>query len=322
MTVRTAVSIAAVGTALAAPGKAAAVDHVTLFVSPTKHSQPGWNLSAAVVGPTERSGRETFGISLTRKLRNRSGEEQHGLRAAPIGTVSFDGRSGRWRARFGTVVAIGMTLTATGPAREVGESRGCRGAFATVPVRLRGSFVVRTGTSFFGTIRRLVLSGSVTFNHGGPVDCSAPAFVICAPSSVLAAVRQGAAGSAATLLLSPDAGGWLTLSLADRGGALPPGVAWYHVMRAERLGFDPLVGRPPSIAVDLPDPLAVRGSATFAATETTKGTRGECRRVTTTGTFAGSFRTRFAGWGARTVAFDRSGLASFTEESGWTRPVQ
>jgi hypothetical protein len=208
-----------------------------------------------------------------------------------------------------------MTLTATGPARDLGEVQGCRGAFASVPVRLRGSFVLSTGTSFFGTIRRPVLSGSVTFNRGGPVDCSAPAFEICSPSSLLTAVRQGSAGPAATLLLSPDAGGWLTLSFADRGGKLPAGTTWYHVMRAERLGFDPLAGRPPSIAVDLPAALAVRGSGRFAATETTQGTRGDCRRVTTTGTFAGSFRTRFAGWGARTVAFARSGIASFAEES-------
>ena len=39
MTGRTALVIAAVGTALAVPGNAAAVDHVTLFVSPTKLSR-------------------------------------------------------------------------------------------------------------------------------------------------------------------------------------------------------------------------------------------------------------------------------------------
>ena len=315
MTGRIALLAAAIGAALAVPGNAAAVDHVTLFVSPTTLSQPGWKLSAAVVGSTERATRETFGISLTRKLGSGRGEEQHGLRAAPTGTISFDGHSGRWRARFGTVVEIGMALIATGPSREIGESQGCRGAFATVPVRLRGNFLVRTGTSFFGTIRRLVLSGSVTFNRGGPVDCSAPAFEICSPSSVLTAVRQGSAGPGATLLLSPDAGGWLTLSFADRGGALPAGVTWYHVMRSERLGFDPLSGRPPSIAVDLPSALAVQGSGTFTATETSTDTRGACRRVAAKGTFTGSFRTRFAGWGARTAAFGRSGSASFAEES-------
>jgi hypothetical protein len=316
MSCRTALLVAAVGAALVVPRNAAAVDHVTLFISPTKLSPSGWKLSAAVVGATAPGARETFGISLTRKLGNGRGEEQHGLRAAPTGTVSFDGRSGRWAARFGTVVAIGMTVTAVGQTKDVGESLGCRGAFATVPVRLRGNFVLRTGTSFFGTIRRLDLAGSVTFNRGGAVDCAAPAVgAACSPSSVLTAARQELAGPAATLLLSPDAGGWLTLSFADRGGAIPAGVTWYHVMRSERLGFDPLAGRPPSIAVDLPSALAVQGSGTFSATETSTDTRGACRRLSAKGTFTGSFRTRFAGWGARIAAFGRSGSASFAEES-------
>ena len=93
MTRRTALLIAAVGAALVVPGNAAAVDHVTLFISPTKLSQSGWKLSAAVVGATSPGARETFGLSLTRTLGNGRGEEQHGLRAAPSGTVSFDGRS-------------------------------------------------------------------------------------------------------------------------------------------------------------------------------------------------------------------------------------
>ncbi len=102
MTGRIAVVIAAVGATLAAPGTAAAVDHVTLFVAPTKLS-PDWKLSAAVVGATSPGGRETFGISLTRTFGDGRGEEVHGLRAAPAGTIRFDGRSGRWRARLGTV---------------------------------------------------------------------------------------------------------------------------------------------------------------------------------------------------------------------------
>ena len=178
MSSRSAVLIAAVGAALALPGNAAAVDHVTLFVAPSKLTAD-WKLSAAVVGPTAPRGRETFGVTLTRKLANGRGEEQHGLRAAPAGTITFDGRSGRWRARFGTLLTIGMTVTATGPAQEIGESLGCRGAFARVPVVLRGTFALRTGTTFFGTIRRVRLTGSVTFNRGGPVDCAPAAATTC-----------------------------------------------------------------------------------------------------------------------------------------------
>ena len=313
MTGRTALLIAAVGAALAVPGNAGAVDHVTLFVSPTKLPQAGWNLSAAVVGPAAAGGRETFGISLTRAFANRRGEELHGLRATPAGTIAFDGRSGRWRARIGPFVTIDMAVTAVGPERAIGESQGCRGALSTVPVRLRGSFVLRTGTSFFGTIRRLGLAGSVTFSRGGPVDCAAPAAETCSPSTVLTAQRQASTGPAATLLLSPDAGGWLTLSFADRDARTA--VTWYHVMRIERLGFDPLAGALPSFGVDLPAALAVRGTGSFTATETTSGTSGPCRRVAATGTFTGSFRTRFAGWGARVAVFGPSGFAGFAQES-------
>ena len=315
MTGRTALSIAAVGAALAAPANAAAIDHVTLFVSPTKLSQAGWNLSAAVVGPTSPGARETFGISLTRALAKGGGEEQHGLRAAPAGTVAFDGRSGRWRARVGTLAEIDMTVTATGPAREIGESLGCRGAFASVPVALRGSFVLRTGTAFFGSIRRVRFAGSVTFNRGGPVDCAAPVVETCSPSTVLTAIRQAAAGPAATLLLSPDAGGWLTLSFADRTRSSPAGATWYHVMRVERLGFDPLSGAPATFDVALPPALAVQGTGAFATTETSTETRGACRRTTAGGRFTGSFGTRFAGWGARTAVFGPAGFASVAHES-------
>jgi hypothetical protein len=301
--------IAAVGAALALPGNAGAVDQVTLFVSPTKLSQRGWNLSAAVVAPRSAGARETFGVSLTRAFGNRRGEELHGFRAAPTGTIAFDGRSGRWRARIGSLVTIDMAVTAIGAESPIGESQGCRGALSTVPVRLRGSFVLRTGTSFFGTIRRLGLAGSVTFSRGGPVDCAAPAAETCSPSTVLTA----SGGPAATLVLSPDAGSWLTLSFADRGAAAA--ATWYHVMRIERFGFDRLVGAPPTFGVSLPAGLAVRGSGSFTATETTSGTRGACRRVASTGTFSGRFSTRFAGWGGRVAVFGRSGLAGLAQES-------
>ena len=311
---RTAVLIAVVGATLAWPGAAGAVDHVTLFVAPTKVSQD-WKLSAAVVGATSPGARETFGITLTRTLGAGRGEEVHALRATPAGTISFDGRHGRWRTRLGTVLALDMTVAATGRAQDVSESQGCRGALARVPVSLRGTFALRTGTAFFGTIRRIHLTGSMTFNRGGPVDCTPAATETCSPSTVLTAVRQGTAGPAATLLISPDAGGWTTLSFTDRGGSLPAGTAWYHVMRLERLGFDPLSGGPPSLDVRLHAALAIRGAGTFTASETSTTRRGACRNVGTEGTLAGSFRTRFAGWGARIAVFGAAGAARHVHES-------
>jgi hypothetical protein len=177
-------------------------------------------------------------------------------------------------------------------------------------VALRGSFVLRTGTAFFGSIRRVRLAGSVAFNRGGPVDCAAPVVETCSPSTVLTAST-----GRETVLASPDAGGWVTLSFADPRGSVPPGAAWYHVMRVERVGFDPLSGTPPDVSVAVPAALPVRGSGTFAAAGTSTGMRGACRRTASTGTFTGTFQTRFAGWGVRTAAFGPSGFAGLAQES-------
>lgn len=304
--------------ALALPGRAGAVDHVVLHVSPTRLAAApssalgSWRLSGAVVAARSPTARETFGVSLTRRSADGRSEEVHGLRASPAGTVTFDGRSGHWRAQLGSTLAIRMTIAVTGPEQRIAESQGCRGDLVKVPVVLRGSFVLRTGTSFFRTIRRTALPGTVTFNRGAPLECTAPASASCTPGTVFTAERRAAQGPTVTLLLSPDSGGWLTLSFADRIAAAPASATWYHVRRLERLGFDPLAGGPPAFAVELPPALAVRGDGAFMAAETTE-TTGLCRRVESTGTFAGSFATRFAGWGTRVAAFDASGLARYAK---------
>ncbi|MGH3073119.1 MAG: hypothetical protein ACRDNB_12750 [Gaiellaceae bacterium] len=312
------VVLVVVAGALALPGRALAVDHVVLFVSPTRlASAPSplaaWKLSAAVVGATSPQTRETFGVSLRRSFLNRRAEELHAFRAAPAQTVSFDGRSGRWNARFAGGPTIAMTITATGSPQPVEESQGCRGGLLSVPVSLRGSFVLRTATTFFKTIRRARLSGTVTFNPGGAVDCTPATAASCTPSTVLTAVKQGASGPAATLLASPDAGGWLSLSFADRrpGAA---GATWYHVLRIERLGYSPLSGRLPRISLRLSGTLPVSGSGTLLAPQTSTQARGACRRETANGSFRGSFRTRFAGWGVRTSRFEPGDEAQYAEE--------
>jgi hypothetical protein len=313
-----AVVLVATVVALALPGRAGAVDHVVLHVSPARlaatqsSALAPWRLSAAVVAASSPTAQETFGVSLTRRSADGRAEEVHGLRAAPAGTVTFDGRSGHWRARLGSTLAIRMTIAVTGPEQRIGESQGCRGDLVKVPVVLRGSFVLRTGTSFFRTIRRTALAGAVTFNRGALLECTVPASASCSPGTVFTAERRAARVPAATLLLSPDSGGWLTLSFAESIAAAPAGATWYHVMRLERLGFDPLAGRPPAFAVGLPPALAVRGDGVFTAGETTE-TTGLCRRVESNGRFSGSFSTRFTGWGTRVAAFDATGLARYAE---------
>jgi hypothetical protein len=191
----------------------------------------------------------------------------------------------------------------------------CRGNFSHVAVTLRGRFVLRTGTKFFRTIRRVSLPGVVSFASGGLVDCTAQPPTECGASSVLSAsTSQGQPGLPATLLMSPDEKGWTTLSFADRSAAssAEPSATWYHVMYA--VGSNPLSGELPLITARLARPLPIRGSGTFAAQQTSTATNGACRSVLTTGTFNGTFRTRFAGWGTRTATFTGAAYARYSEE--------
>ena len=156
------------------PGNAAAVDHVTLFVSPTTLSQPGWKLSAAVVGPNAPLGaRDLRDLAHPQaRQRARGGAARtprcaggHGLLRRPQRPLAGALRHGRCdrhdpdrdRAGAGARRVAGLP-------RRIREHAGERCAAASSSAR---------GRAFFGTIRRLVLSGSVTFNRGGPVDCSA-----------------------------------------------------------------------------------------------------------------------------------------------------
>lgn len=323
------VPVVAVAASLALPGRAQAIDHVVLFVSPTKltASPPNkangnnpmpnrlaaWKVSAAVVGSTSPGGKEIFGVSLRRSFMNGHAEELHAFRAAPSRTVTFDGRSGRWEARFGSLLRVRMTITARGAPQDIGESQGCRGALTQVPVELRGSFVLRTGTNFFKTIRQARLTGSVTFNSGGPVDCTLPQAGSCTQSSTLSVTKQGSGFPSVTLLMSPDSGGWTSLSFADRRASAFDGATWYHVMRV--VGVNPLAGPLPTIAARLPATQPIRGTGAFTAQQTSLETRGSCRTVSATGTFTGTFRTRFAGWGARTVSLNSADYARYSEES-------
>jgi hypothetical protein len=320
---RTVVLVVALAVTLALPGRAFAIDHVALFVSPTsiaatpaKQAKKGklrpnplavWKLSAAVVAATSAAGKEIFGVSLRRSFLSGRAEELHAFRAAPAHTVTFDGQSGRWEARFGAHLTVAMTITTTGALQAIGESQGCRGALVQVPVELRGSFVLRTGTKFFKTIRRARLTGTVTFNPSGPVDCTLPQAASCTQSSTLSATNPDV-----TVLMSPDSRGWMSLSFADRRASGFDGATWYHVMLVT--GFNPLSGPLPIIAARLPAALPVQGGGTFTAQQTSTETRGACRTTSATGTFNGTFRTRFAGWGARTVKLSPADFARYSED--------
>lgn len=292
--------------ALALPAPALAVDHVSLFVLPsTLGEKPGWRLSASVPAP-EVSGGENLGVTLSRTFLNRRAEEKHALRASltRVRTVSFDGRRGRWNVRdyLGSVLSVNMRIVATGGAQPRNDPFGCRGAFVAVPVALRGTFVLRTRTAFFGTIRRVRLRGLVIFNSGGPVDCMRTASVSCTPSASLSAWSTDATQMVSA---TPNSGGWLNVSFRDSAGSTPvANAAWYHLMSVSQL--EPLDGQLPTLELRVPPSLPITGSGTFAAGETSEAPSGACRTTTVRGTFAGTFSTRFAGWGTRALTLNGS----------------
>jgi hypothetical protein len=318
------VLVAVIGIAFALPARAHAVDHVVLDISPTRIAATAavkaskqerarlrrlaaWRLDGRIVGRDfYRAGdAEIFGVSLTRSFSN--GHELHAFRAAPVQTLTFDGERGRLQARFGKTLVVAMEIVATGAPHPAEPTLPCRGAFAEVAVRLRGTFVLRTGTRFFRVIRRAGLTGVVNFNSGGVVDCTPQPSIECGDSSTLSVSK----GADATLLVSPDENGWASLSIADRSAA-SAGYTWYHVMYA--LGSNPLSGQLPTIAAHLGEPLPIQGSGTFTAQQTSTEVDGPCRSTSTTGTFDGTFRARFAGWGVRAVRFSPTDYASFGEQ--------
>jgi hypothetical protein len=328
---RSIVVFVAVGAALVLPARGYAVDHVVLDISPTRIATPvsakaskqgrarvkalaAWRLDGRVVGRDfYRFGDpEIFGVTLSRSFSSGRGHELHAFRAAPVQTVTFDGQRGRWEGRFGNVLTLRMEIAATGAQQPAEPPLPCRGTFAKVPVSLRGSFVLRTGTKFFRTVRRVTLTGLMTFAPTGLVDCTPLPSPGCSRSRTLSLSHRVSGTSDATLLMSPDENGWTTLSFADRSAASSAGYTWYHVMYA--LGSNPLSGQLPTIAARLASPLPIEGSGTFNAQQTSTETNGGCSTVLTTGTFNGTFRARFAGWGARTLRLNPADDARYRED--------
>jgi hypothetical protein len=328
---RSIVVLVAVGAALAVPAQAHAVDHLVLDISPTRVATPvsvkaskqerarvkalaPWRLHGRVVGRDfyRLGDPEIFGVTLSRSFPAGRGDELHAFRAAPKQTVTFDGQRGRWEARFGHALTLRMEIEATGAQESTDPPLPCLGTFSRVPVTLRGTFVLRTGTKFFRTVRRVTLTGLMTFAPPGLVDCTpvVPAST-CGRSTTLSLSHRLSGTSDAALLMSPDQNGWTTLSVADRSAA-SAGYTWYHVMYA--LGFNPLSGQLPTIAARLASPLPIQGSGTFTARQTSTETNGACSAVTTAGTFTGLFRARFAGWGMRSVRFDPADDARYRED--------
>lgn len=279
-----------------APPSALAVDHVSLNVLPSPLGVGAdWYVRGYVPAIELYRGKELLGVTLTRKFRSGTAEEIHGLRASlETKTISFDGRRGRWNVGglVGPVLTANLAIVATGPARPVGSYVWCSGAFAQVPVSLRGTFVLRTGTTFFGNVRRVRLRGLVTFNQGGPVDCTNTAPAACSPSETV----MGSNRAGVNVTASPS---WFGVQVREPIAAST--AAWYHVFGVTTPGtFAPAL---PRIDVRAPPAVPIQGTATFTAREPAGAPTGPCKGIATPGVFNGSFNVRYTGWGARTFDF-------------------
>jgi hypothetical protein len=284
--------LAVIAVALAAPAEARAADRFWLSVDPVRLAD-GWKLSAAVTSPAldPRTAYEILSVKLAKDLSARANElhvlNVHNLDA----TMVFDGELGRWRTagRAGRALAIDMEIRSTSEPQRipVGEGLpfGCRGSFLRRLVNLHGKFVLRTGTTRFGTIRRVHLTGRITYDDGGPVDCGPRPPTGCVSSAYVAA----SAPTGNSLAVDPTERR-LVVVFRDHG--------WDHVMAVSKVSLS--AAEPPTIRIRMPASGPVTGSSTFTAREIKESVEGSCRVVTAQGLFTGQIRIRYTGWGART----------------------
>ena len=287
--------------ALVLPGLAQAADDTILYVNPTTVA-PGWTLGGSVVSGSFYSGTDdVLGLTLTRRFAAGRAEEKHALRAnhrTSTVTLTLTGRTGRWRTtgQLGTTLVVDMTIRPTGPARPVSEELGCRGGFRRTPVRLDGTFTLRTGTAFFKTVRRTQLRGLLT-TASGAVDCTRPAPDRCDGSFVISSLSLGEPRATATATARS-----LSLQFMD---VFPHGrFTWYHGMTYT--GYDALVGALPSFSVPAASGSPIRGSATFAGVRSSQTVYGACVTTSTFGNVSGTLTTTFAGWGMRIARLETS----------------
>jgi hypothetical protein len=281
-----------VAAALAAPAEAGAADHVWLSVSPASLAD-GWRLSAAVTSPdfSALAGNEILSVKLQKRLSARV-NELHALNVHNVdATMAFDGELGRWRTagRAGRSLAIDMEIRSTSEpiAVPAGESLpfACRGSFLRRAVNLHGTFVLRTATAAFRTIRRVHLTGWITYNEGGAVECGQPSPTGC--------------GSSTWLSATAPTGNHLSVDPTGRtAGVIFRDHGWDHVMSLSSVNVS--ATEPPTIRIRMPTRGPVTGSLTFTASDVKESVDGSCRVVTAQGLLTGRARITYTGWGVRT----------------------
>jgi hypothetical protein len=284
-------ALAVVAAAWAAPAEAGAADHVWLSVSPARLSD-GWKLRAAVTSPDFPSANPMEILSVKLEKNSARANELHALNVHNVdATMAFDGELGRWRTagRAGRSLAIDMEIRSTSEpfAVPAGESLpfGCRGSFLRRAVNLHGTFVLRTATAAFRTIRRVHLTGWVTYNEGGSVECAQSSPTGCGSST-----RLSASAPTGNHFSVDPTGRTLVVTFRDLG--------WDHVMFASNVDVSP--AELPTIRIRMPTRGPITGSLTFTAGDVEESVDGSCRVVTAQGLLTGRARITYTGWGVRT----------------------
>jgi hypothetical protein len=303
-------------TASVAAQQPAAADHLWFRLDPVSLGG-GWKLRASATSPDYYltfpfthpvTPAEIISVYLDRRLSRRADESHVAALNHAEASIAFDGRDGRW-ATGGTApqfggsplsgkgLAVDMTIEAVGEPEQLGPGEylpwSCHGpSLARAHVTLTGSFALRTGMETFKTIRRTHLTGTITYNQGGPLECGQPAPTGCEPTTYLSSQYDTLASSRGIrAFLYIDRGRrFLSLQFTDSTG-------WTHIMGLHEL--DVLSGGLPTIRGRLPANLPLRGTLRFAAKETAESVDAACRTTTTKGFLTGKLGVSFTGWEAR-----------------------
>jgi hypothetical protein len=292
--------------ALALPGRSLALDDLSLYMAPTSLGTPPSKLAAWTLQASVSDGAPPY-VTFERWSRRGRVREMHILNLSGAASVTFDGKAGTFEANFGSTLRVTMAIAAT---RSNGPVVDCAGRMR-VPIDLRGTFALRTGTRFFGVIRRARAFGTVSFKAEAPPDCAAPTSAGCTPGSSLAFGRTGGWLLGWTNVASLP---WTSAAILAIGPASPDEMVgtspvWSHWMTV--MGLNPLTGTLPTLTMRMPAWSPVQGGGTFTARQTSEQVADGCAITSTTGTFEGSFRARFAGWGVRTVQIGPADTASY-----------
>ena len=230
-------------TASVAAQQPAAADHLWFRLDPVSLGG-GWKLRANATSPdyyltspstVPVTPAEIISVALDRRLSRRADESHVAALHLAEASIAFDGRDGRWATR-GTSpqtggsplverwLAVDMTIKAVGEPEQLGPGEylpwSCHGpSLARVRVTLTGSFALRTGMETFKTIRRTRLTGTITYNQGGPLECGQPAPTTCEPTTYLSSQYDTLASSSRGInaFLYIDRGRrFLSLQVRDR----------------------------------------------------------------------------------------------------------